>query len=178
MNRRETNEKRQIEINPLIYNHQPDKRAKMIYNQYHNGRSIIIDDLKYLWLKDPEGGYKIARSLVEAKIDKGLEIEPNNKIWYVEENTECKNKQQNYIEYECGDDTSRDIVENVLETIISIKLRIKKMSDKELKDVSENLYKGLELKQQINIIKNWDDTFIDKMVMYTYDVEKEFDFIV
>lgn len=44
----------------------PDARMKWIYEHYHNGQLITIDDFKYLYLRDPEG----CKRLVDSWIDK------------------------------------------------------------------------------------------------------------
>lgn len=180
MSIRENSEKIQIKMKPHFYkqiNHQMDKKIQMIYDRYRTGKSITIDDLQYLWLKDPEGCEKLARSIVESKIGKELEIEPNNMVSNVnmKKNKESTNEHQNYIDYISSPDTPLDALKSVRETMISVKLTIEKMSERERMDMLNDFYDALELKKVTDIMKYWNDAFIDKIVTYSYDVEKEFD---
>ena len=180
MSAREKSEKTQMVRNPNIFeqiNHQSDKRVKMIYDRYRTGKSIIMDDLKYLWLKDPEGCEKIARSIVEGQTVKEPENKPNYLISIengkkIVENT---NDQQDYMDYKSGLETPIDTLKNVLDTITKVKLMIDNMSEKERMDILRNLNETPELQILTNKMKYWDDAFSDKMLIYTYDVEKEFD---
>lgn len=178
MSIRGKSEKTQIEIKPHVYEQiNPQlNRVKAIYDRYHTGKSIIMDDLQYLWSKDPEGCVKLARSIIDSKIDKGLEIESGNMISYVDsiKYTESTDEQVNCIDHKTSIDTPMDTLKNVHEIMASVKLMVEKMSENELLDMLKNLNEELELKKLNNNMKYWDDTFVDKMVMYTYDVEKEF----
>ncbi|MGB4657772.1 MAG: hypothetical protein WBI07_01170, partial [Mobilitalea sp.] len=67
-----------------------------------------------------------------------------------------------------------DAQDHMNETMISVKSEIGKMSELELMDMLKNLNEAIELKKMSNTMKFWDDTFTDKIVMYTYGEEKEF----
>ena len=170
-----------IKIDPQIYlqiNPQVDKRVQMIYDRYRTGKSIILDDLRYLFLRDPEGCKKLAKSIIEAKNGKEQESEPGNvvSIGYKKINSEKANEQRNYIEnISINSDTSNDSIHNVLITMSSVKSLIENMSENELMDMMNNLNEAIELKKLASQMKYWEDEFIDKMVAYTYEEEKEFD---
>jgi len=182
MSIRKENEKNQTEIEPHIAEQidpLSDKRVKIIYERYKTGKSIIMDDLKYLCLKDPEGCKNLVRSIVESKTVKELEIEPDHIISIGSEKKDTENaaEQQSCIEDQSASEIQMDTLAHVIETMISVKSEIKKMSEWELLDMIKNLNEALELKKMSNTMKYWDDTFTDKMVMYTYSEEKEFNML-
>lgn len=179
MNTRVKNEKTQVQmksgsderINPNL-----DRRVQMIYDRYRTGKAIIIDDLKYLWSKDPEGCEKLARSIINAKTGKSPEPQPNAIVSYSKGNSFIENtkEQQNYIDYRSSADTPVESFHNVQETMKSVKLIIERMNENERMDMLKNLNESLTLSNLANNMKYWDDSFTDKMVMYTYEEEKEF----
>ena len=183
MSIREKSEKTQINIKPHSYeqkNPQPDIRVKIIYERYRTGRTIILDDLRYLWLEDPEGCEKLARSIIEPKTDKGLETEPNImvSIEYVKESSESTNEQLNHIDYVSSSDIPVDTLKNAQEIMNSIKLMMEKMSESELKDMLDNLNETLELKKLNNKMEYWDDVFAHKILTYSINLKKEIDILV
>lgn len=183
MNNREYSDKIQMEMNPNHYDHinyNPDNRVKMIYNRYRMGKTIIMDDLKYLWSKDPEGCDKLAKSIVESNTVKVLEVTTNNSINNEDGNMSTDNtkeEQSNYIEDRTDTGTLLQTVKFMPEIIGSVKLMIEKMSENERKDISKNLYDWIELKKLTHKMKYWDDTFLDKMTMYTYDGKNDYDIL-
>ena len=83
MNKKGHSNQLQNIINRNVYgriNPQSDKRINMIYDRYQSGKSIIIDDLRYLWLKDPKGFEQLTRNIVEGNKSKGFEKEPYNDL--------------------------------------------------------------------------------------------------
>ncbi|MDF2543925.1 MAG: hypothetical protein K0S47_3643 [Herbinix sp.] len=160
-------------------NNQTDKRVKMIYDRYHSGKSIIMDDLQYLWMKDPEGCKKLAKSIVESKVDQVRETESNTLMngVYVEKSIETGNEKRNYIEYHTTFDTPADSLDNIAENITSVKLMLENMSESELLEMMNHLNEAVELKKLTNKMKYWDDNFTDKMIQYTYEDMKEFNIL-
>lgn len=163
------------QINPQL-----DKRVQMIYERYHAGKSIIMDDLQYLWKKDPEGCERLLRSIVEPKADKKIEneLDQMGNIKLAEKEAESTSEQSNHLDD--GSDTNLPIdkLKKVIESMNSIKLVIEKMSDSERMDLMKGFNEALELKKLPNKMKYWDDTFLDKMTMYTFEEEKEFNLLV
>jgi hypothetical protein len=177
MSIREKNEEIQVIMNPYLYeqmNSQEDLRVKMIFDRYRSGRSIILDDLQYLWLKDPEGCKKLARNIIESRTgSESKTVSSNINIDYINQNSENSTDQPDYMNYSSGLDTPTDTSDNIPGIMTSVKSIIEKMSKREQMDILKNLNGDLELKR-LNNMKFWEDSFVDKMVMYTYvDEEKE-----
>ncbi|MDF2587189.1 MAG: hypothetical protein K0S41_1030 [Anaerocolumna sp.] len=167
-------------------NEKPDKKLQKIYERYHNGKTIIMDDLKYLCLKDPEGCNILIKNIIEPNIINSNKIESNmdSKIGDVNntglkstvKNQEESKKQQFNNDSALIDDTEYRI-KNSLEIMSSIKLEIEKMNELEKMDMLNHLYKTIELIKLSQNMKYWDDKFNDKMIMYTYGEEKEFNIL-
>lgn len=160
-----------IKEKPLL-----DKRVKMIYDRYRTGRSITLNDLQYLWLKDPESCSKLVSSIAEPKSVKGIRLKLNHKAsnGYVEKNKESKENQKNYIEYISSSDTPMVSLTDIRETMFSVKSMIENMSESERMELLNNVNDESVLKRVTNKMKYWDDAFIFKMVSYSYVDEKEF----
>lgn len=167
-------------------NEKSDKKLQKIYERYHNGKTIIMDDLKYLCLKDPEGCNILIKNIIEPNIINSNKIESNmdSRIGDVNntglksavKNLEESKKQQLNNDSALIDDTEYRI-KNSLEIMSSIKLEIEKMNELEKMDMLNHLYKTIELIKLSQNMKYWDDKFNDKMIMYTYGDEKEFNIL-
>lgn len=182
MNTRERSENTQVQTKPGSYekiNPNLDRRVQMIYERYRTGKAIIMDDLRYLWSKDPESCDKLAKSIINAKTSKGLEIKSDQiiSIGYADKYTKSTNEQQKHIDYISSADTPIESFNNVQETMKSVKLIIERMNESERIDMLKNLNESLALTNLANNMKYWDDTFTDKMVKYTYEEEKEFNIL-
>ncbi len=183
MSIRGKNENTLNKINPYIYeqiNNIPNKRVKRIYDQYSKGKSITIDDLKYLWLNDFEGCTKLVRNFVETKNDHGRKTESNDmeNVGFEKRNTEIAKEQHNHMDSKSDTDNTIDTLKDITEIMKSIKLMRENMSESERMDMSINLFETLELNKLAKNMQNWDDAFLGKMVMYTYDEKKEFNVVV
>lgn len=173
MSIRDNNEKTQMEMNPRIYgqiNHMQDNKVKMIYHRYRMGKTIIMDDLKYLCLRDPEGCDKLAKNIIEPNTDIVLKVNTMNKE---KDSTELSNS----LAYKSDVVTSIDTLKNIPEIMTSVKSMIEKMNEKEREDISKNLYDILELKKLTKKMKYWDDTFLNKMGIYSNDGKNEYDIL-
>lgn len=173
------NEKTQVHTDPRSserINPNLDRRVQMIYERYSTGKTIIMDDLYYLWSKDPEGCDKLARSIVDTKIDKHMEGKPNNlvNVAYVDRSIKSTKEQENHIDYVSSPDAPVDNFKQIQDTMKSVKLIIERMNESERMDMLKNLNESFPLTELANNMKYWDDSYTDKMVMYTYKEEKEF----
>lgn len=180
MSIQEKNNKTQIDMNPYKQmNSQTENKVKMIYERYRTGKSIIMDDLRYLWLKDPEGCEKIARSIVESKTGKESEAQHNNieTIGYAMSQKENIKDQQYGIEYKSPSDIQNVSVNSVMDTMFTVKSMMEKMNESDLVDMLKNLNKEYELKKHIKNMNDWDDMYLDKLVMYSYDAVKKFNIL-
>jgi hypothetical protein len=186
-------EKNQMNLNSQIYeqrNRKTDRRLTMIYDRYHTGKSIIIDDLKYVCLKDPDGCNHIVKNIVESDSENKQVIESNlenkqvkepkkvEKLEYAVNKNESSIKLLDYPDRENSIDTQITELKKGLEIMSSLKSVIDKMDDSEKIDMLANLYEALELKKLNQEIKFWNDTIADRISMYTYSEEKEFDVLV
>jgi hypothetical protein len=184
------NKKMQNQMNLINYELiSADMRIKMIYNRFRNGKSITLDDIKYLWLKDLEGFEKLGRNILEIKIEKERENELDNKqdfeqdmklismdsAGYEKINIENTEEYEDNLDSLEDSDISIFSVKNVIEAITSLKSLIGKMSENELLDMLKNLNEAQEMKKLAREMKLWDDRLVEKMVIYTYEQEKEFD---
>lgn len=157
--------------------YESDERVKMIYERYHTGRAIIMDDLEYLLLKNPEAFEKIARSILRPKSEKGFNfgsIDIGNST-YVKKSVESETEQQNIIDYTSSEGMPSETVVNVSDIMTSLKSIIEHMSEKELQDISQNIYDPLELIKRIAVLN---DISPDEKVLYTYAKDKDFDISV
>ncbi len=161
-----------IKEKPLL-----DKRVKMIYDRYRTGRLITLNDLQYLWLKDPESCNKLAKSIAESKSVKGIRLKLKNKVTsgYVEKSKESIEEQKNSIDYISSPEAPMVSLNDIRKTMFSVKSMLENMSESERKDLLNNFNDELELKKVTNKMKYWDDAFVFKMVSYSYDDETEFD---
>ena len=182
MNSGEKHDNNQSKISPYSYeqfNDYPNKKVKIIYDRYRKGKSITIDDLKYLWLNDFEGCNKLVKNFIELKKSGALTMESNDINSSIAMNKEEDTKeQQNSIDVISDIDHTIDTLKNITEIMESIKSMRENMSESEQRDISMNLFETLELEKLVKKMKDWDDTIIEKMMMYTYEDEKEFNVVV
>ena len=148
----------------------PDRKASMIYERYRTGKTIILDDLRYLLWKDPEGCVKLMKSIVETKVGTVPEgdVPDATNTESLDMNAPNPPIQKSYT------DRSKELSE-VLETMQSLRKLLNRMNEKEQLDMLENLNEETELKRFSKNMKYWEDTFTDNIVRYTYEEQKEFD---
>lgn len=144
-----------------MMNREEQERLKKIYYRYHRGQALIMDDLRYLWQKDPEGYKKFSQGMVESKV--GFELQKEIPTMKVE-------IPQNIIERK-WDSNRKD---NMLETMIAIRVKMGIMEDSERRGFLNYVDSKLVQEQVVKKMKYWDDSVIEKVAMYTYDQEKEF----
>lgn len=183
MSDREKNVNIHIEKNPHIHEKlifETDERVKMIYERYRTGRTIIMDDLKYMLLKNPEAFEKITRSIIQSKSGKEFSFESINigNNAYEKKNIDSTNEDGNSINFTSSEGTPVETVVNVSDIMTSVRSIIENMSEKELMEISKNVYDPLELIKRIAVLKELEDTPLDKKDIYTYAQEKEFDISV
>lgn len=184
MNERETSEKQRSDrashINEKL-NFHTDERVKMIYERYHSGRTIIMDDLQYLLWKNPEAFEKIARSILRPKSKNGFDfssIEVGNTS-YINDGVNTNTQEGQFIDYTSSmEGLPVETVVNVPDIIASVRAIIENMSTQELNEISRNVYEPLELLKRIAVLKELDDSPMDGKVIYTYKPEKEIDISV
>lgn len=160
-------------IKPLL-----DKRVRMIFDRYYKGRSLTLNDLQYLWLKEPESCIKLARNITEGKSFKGIRLKRKHKVnyGYVEKSKENLDEQKHTIDY-ISNPNSLDISENdIQETMFSVKLMLENMSENERMDLLNDFNDVFELRQISSQMKYWDDAFAFKMVSYSYEDEEKYEF--
>lgn len=183
MNDREKNEKTNIRKNPNIrelLSVETDERVKMIYERYHAGKTIIMDDLKYLLMKNPEAFEKLARSIIQVKKGKEFSFEDIDfgNSTYEKKSIDSTKDEGDYINFTDNEGIPTETIVNISNIMASVKSIIENMSEKELKEISKNVYEPLELIKRIAVLKELEDKSSDEKVMYTYDNEKDFDISV
>jgi hypothetical protein len=182
MHARKENEKSH-KRNPYIRenpNFQSDERVNIIYERYHAGKTIIMDDLKYLLLKNPEAFEKIVRSIIRPKSEKGFNFGSIGieKGTYMKKSENTEKIQQNYIDYTSGGSTQIETIANISDIMSTVKSIFDNMSKKELLDISQNIYDSQELMKRISVLNDWNDILPYEKVMNTYVQDKEFDISV
>ncbi len=182
MNSGEKHDNNQNRISPYSYEQiydMPNKKVKMIYDRYSKGKAITMDDLKYLWLNDFEGCSKLVKNYVELKKSNELTIEPKHENSNNDKNnTEIMEEQEKNAELKAEMDDTISRLKNISELMESIKLLRETMSESEQRDISMNLYETLELEKLAKKMKDWDDSIIEKMMMYNNEEEKKFNVVV
>ncbi|MFA9376083.1 MAG: hypothetical protein ACERKZ_04940 [Lachnotalea sp.] len=180
MNDRDKNNVKHMEQISNIHetNHiESDAREKMIYERYHSGKTIIMDDLKYILLKNPEAFEKLAKSIAFSNSGKNFSFKPN-----ILGDRTSTNKSLDSIEedvrkrdYPEGEIISINPNTNITDIMTSVRSILENMSEKELKDISKNIYEPLELLKRIAVLKDLEDVPADKKVQYTYAQNNEID---
>jgi hypothetical protein len=191
MNTRENAEKAYMEANSHIYEpieeHQ-DEKVRMIYERYHEGKTIILDDLRYLWLKDPEGCKKLTKSIIEAKSKQSKAEEPEKEqelnnlidIGTFSKKTEEIIEQHNYIDVIAGYDVSPNSQlpqVNIQDILSSMKLVLETMSESDLMEMWNHINEALVLEKIGDKMKHWNEAVESKIMMYSYEVEKKFNML-
>lgn len=183
---------------------QQDWKTKMIYDRFRAGRTIIMDDLRYLSMRDPEGCKKLTESIIktfnnetepelqETAMDNQqfASIDQNGQDTAVENDgsmnfTAIDNSSLDEIQYtneslmdadqKADSEITTGIHGDILDSLVTAKEMLVKMDEKELSDLLDNLNEVMELKKLNDKIRFWDDAFSDKMIMYTYEASKEFE---
>jgi hypothetical protein len=154
-----------------------DDRIKMIYERFHNGRTLIMDDLKYLLEKNPEAFEKLVGSIIRSKgnEDYSLSAIPTGNTEYVKENSNAFVQEGTFVDYASSQEDSSRNSANITEIMASVRSVLESMSDVELRDISRNVYEPLELLKSIALLKQLEDTPIEDRVMNQYVAEKDFD---
>lgn len=147
---------------------QPDQKVKMIYERFHNGKSLIMDDLKYLLKKDPEGFERLTESILKPFI--GFEKETNIEITIQSLLKNQQNRINDSIDFHEPAASSNNIQQaiNIMKTII------KKMSEPERMELISNLNEASELMKISDKINLFDDMVEEKLAKYTYYLEEDF----
>ncbi len=183
MSDREKNEKMNLSKNPYIreiLNVESDAKVKMIYERYRTGKTIIMDDLKYLLMKNPEAFEKIAKHIAQSNSGRefnfgSIEFDTRPNSPKREDDTVVEG---NYINFIPSEETQGETIVNISNIMASVKSVIENMSAEELKEISRNVYEPLELIKRIAVLKELEDKSTDEKAMYTYDNEKDFDISV
>jgi hypothetical protein len=183
MNTRENGEKDYIEIkspsNGQIEAH-PDEKVRLIYERYHAGKTIILDDLKYLWLKDPEGCKRLTKSIIEAKSKQSQETEIKDEGRKLESTSltikkpDAMDDQINSFDIKSSEETLLSTFVNIQDMMSSMKLMLDQMSTNELMEMWNHINEALILEKIGDKMKCWDDVYEDKIMMNSYEVEKKF----
>ena len=188
MNTRVSMEEENIKVKPLSYEfieEHLDERVSKIYERYHTGKTIILDDLRYLWLKDPEGCKKITRSIIEAKSEQG-EVKESDRKQAVNNDEDIiafsKKTKDKFAQEDYGEELSRsDSLEkshlsqvNMNDIIGLMKLELEHMSHNDLIEMWKHINEALMLKNIGDKMKYWNDTFDQKIMVYTYEDKNKF----
>lgn len=191
MNTMENTKKVYNKVKPLSYERieEPqDDRVSEIYERYHAGKAIILDDLRYLWLKDPEGCKKLTKSIIESKSEqsksektvKKQEVDHVKITGIISKNPEDLSNQHNYIDAIVGFDAPAKPLKpqrNIQEIINSMKIVLENMSDSDLKEMWKHINEELVSEKIGDKMKYWNHTYEDKIMMYSYEQEKKFNML-
>lgn len=131
-----------------------DYRLHWIYEQYHSGKALTIDDFKYLGKKDPEGCSKLIHSILntEQEIPKDEERLTKEKvaiecIQKIEDELRIAKQQLDLhnINYESS---AGGTYVNVQESLQNVKQMVKIMNEADLAEMMDHLYEITELREQ------------------------------
>lgn len=131
-----------------------ESRARWIYEQYHSGKVVIMDDFEYLGRKDPEGCEKLMRSLLNKNRtvhkDEFRRQKEQEAIDYINHLEQEVTEAEKRMEEAAQDDAkeSKQTFENVKESLTHAKEMVQRMEQKELSDMMDHLYKISDLKDQ------------------------------
>jgi len=158
-------------------NLESDERVRMIYERFHTGRTLIMDDLKYLLMKNPEAFEKLAKSLVRPKSKEGFDftsIEVENKD-YAGKNADGTVPEGSCIDYTVHEEVPVEAPVDINALMASVKSVIENMSDEELKNMSRNVYDPLELLKRIAVLRQLEEKPLEEKMMNNYLTDKDFD---
>lgn len=140
-----------------------DYRLHWIYEQYHSGKALTIDDFKYLGKKDPEGCGKLIRSMLNTEQEKTKDEERLKKekvaiecIQKIEDELRIAKHQLDLhnINYEDG---NKGTYVNVQESLENVKQMVKIMNEADLADMMNHLYEITELREQYeDVVLGWE----------------------
>lgn len=143
-----------FESNRELVEHKTKGKISWIYEQYHNGKAITIDDFRLLNKEDPEGCQKLMSKLlgvqehtVQEKNQKKSEEEVWDYIHRLEHELKVAkaNLHKNGLrEY----NPSEKKIESVQESILNVKSIIRNMNENEKKDMLDHLYEVSALAKQ------------------------------
>ena len=160
-------------INPL-----PDQRLTMIYERYHTGKSIILDDLRYLWRKDPEGCSKLTRSILGVMKDKKQEAELTTKVsTRFDDMIVSANEQPKLIGTTTSSENLFHMFDNVQDFLETIKLKLEQMSEQERMDLMNHFNTILEKQKVAAKMRYWEAELEEKINYYSIETEKKFDML-
>jgi len=131
-----------------------ESRTRWIYEQYHSGKVVIMDDFEYLGRKDPEGCEKLMKSLLNKKHpvhkDENRMKKEKEAIDYINqlerEVTEAESRLK--IDSSAEVQQSKQRLENVKESLVHAKEMVQLMEQKDLADMMNHLYQIADLKEQ------------------------------
>ena len=158
--------------NPLT-----DHRAKMIYQRYRTGKSIILEDLTYLLRHDIEGYHELAKYIITQVIGKEVKSESYDHYEIMIRKADNSNNQSKNLVYSSLSDVPVNSNQDISGIMASAKSKIEALSDQELSALLHSLNDETKLKCSIKRMKYWDDEVVDKMVVYTYEEEKTFNLL-
>lgn len=150
-----------------------DDRMKMIYQYYHVGKSLTLEDLQYLYQKDPEGCKKLIQRILH--IETTNELEQKEQVEQSIVKREFVHKNTSEREYKIEDD--RIDKKDLLQTLELVKEKLEKMSDRELHDMSKNLNDRAALKDQVFRMKGLDEKDAEQLVKFAYEMEEKLDLL-
>lgn len=155
----------------------PDRRAKMIYERYQSGRPIIMDDLKYLYKKDPEGCDTLVKHIIDPMHQKDQDLIASDKELSLYQSSSLSiTNQQTEIEYKGITVKPNRNIDNIMEALYLVKMMLKQGDNDQLEllNIHNESTKLATLIQKMN---HWDDMFSEQLVRYTYEAEKEFNIL-
>lgn len=142
------------EANSEQLNHKADPRVKWIYEQYHSGKAVTIDDFRYLRRKDPESCKRLIHSITEEKQQEPKDKERLQKEQVAMECIERLEEAVNQAEIRLDKkrvehrNDSRQTLESVKESLSNVKEMMLVMNQDELEDMMDHLYEVSELREQ------------------------------
>ena len=131
-----------------------DSRLRWIYEQYHSGKTVILDDFKYLYRKDPEGCRRLLRSIIDKNYEVHKEEQRQKTEWVTMECIsqleqavkEAEGRLELKSEMEAME--SKLTLESVKESLANVKEMVKVMEQEELIDMMDHLYEVSDLREQ------------------------------
>lgn len=174
-----------------------DSKLQNIYNRYHMGRTIILDDLKYVSAKDPDGCDSLLKSIVFSQTDEEYEKEQSECIEKehkecIQEQEEIKEKviiqdfsekgnlnksEDGYVDCMDHEHNPEESIDNISNIISSIKSIFGELDEYEKIDMLKNLFHELDLMDIGRNLNYWEDAYSNKLTMFTYDEKKKFNML-
>lgn len=132
----------------------PEAKVSWIYEQYHDGKTLTIDDFKYLCRKDPEGCKRMIHSIIE---NKRHHMKNDRRIQTEQVAMEYISKLQKEVSLaqarlkQSGNEVKpegKQTLESVKESLANVKQMILVMDQQDLADMMNHLYEVSELRWQ------------------------------